>query len=61
MQTEQLTLPHLAFRDRDFVLKPLTDLNPELTDPISGQTVSQLLAGLGSDQKSIISEVDQKA
>jgi len=61
LETEQLTLPHPAFRDRDFVLKPLTDLNPELIDPISAQTVSQLLAVLGSNHKSIISAVDQKA
>ena len=29
----ELTLPHPGILDRDFVLKPLTDLNPMLTHP----------------------------
>jgi 2-amino-4-hydroxy-6-hydroxymethyldihydropteridine diphosphokinase len=42
----QLTVPHPLFQERDFVLQPLIDLNPDLIDPKSGHTVSQLLTKL---------------
>ena len=61
LETERLTIPHPACRDRDFVLQPLCDLNPQLIDPVSGQTVHQLLAQLESSQKSIRPEVDGAA
>jgi 2-amino-4-hydroxy-6-hydroxymethyldihydropteridine diphosphokinase len=61
LESENLALPHPAFRDRDFVLRPLADLSPDLIDPVTGQTISQLLAGLSANQKSIIARVDQKA
>ncbi|MFL0560775.1 2-amino-4-hydroxy-6-hydroxymethyldihydropteridine diphosphokinase [Sphingomonas sp. 179-I 2A4 NHS] len=37
-----LTIPHPAFRERDFVLTPLLDLAADWRDPISGFTVRQL-------------------
>lgn len=37
-----LKIPHLDFANRDFVLKPLCDLNPDLVDPKSQKTVSEL-------------------
>lgn len=43
-QTEQLQLPHPRAATRAFVLKPLLELNPEMS--LSGQPLSQLLAGL---------------
>jgi 2-amino-4-hydroxy-6-hydroxymethyldihydropteridine diphosphokinase len=58
MDTEELTIPHAHFSERDFVLQPLCDLNPSLTDPMSGQTVAGLLAQIGSTQKSLIKQVD---
>ena len=36
-------VPHPAFRDRAFVLKPLAELVPDWRDPVSGLTVRQLL------------------
>lgn len=36
-------VPHLAFRERAFVLKPLAELAPDWRDPISRLTVRQLL------------------
>lgn len=48
-----LTIPHPRFRERDFVLKPLCDLDPAATDPASGQTMAELLALLGPDQASL--------
>jgi 2-amino-4-hydroxy-6-hydroxymethyldihydropteridine diphosphokinase len=52
-QTDQLTLPHPEFRQRDFVLRPLCDLNPDLKDPVTGHTVAGLLEDIPPDQRSI--------
>ncbi len=54
LETAQLTIPHPAFRGRDFVLQPLSDLNPDYIDPISQKTISQLLAILKPADYSII-------
>jgi 2-amino-4-hydroxy-6-hydroxymethyldihydropteridine diphosphokinase len=42
-----LTVPHAAFRERDFVLRPLLAVAPEWRDPVSGLSVRQLAARLG--------------
>jgi 2-amino-4-hydroxy-6-hydroxymethyldihydropteridine diphosphokinase len=39
-------VPHPAFRERTFVLKPLAEIAPAWRDPISGATMRQLLARL---------------
>ena len=39
-----LTIPHLAFRARRFVLDPLEMLVPRWRDPVTGLTVRQLAA-----------------
>ena len=44
--SEELTLPHPGIPERDFVLRPLHDLAPELVHPVSGRTVSELLTAL---------------
>ncbi|MGB7656496.1 MAG: 2-amino-4-hydroxy-6-hydroxymethyldihydropteridine diphosphokinase [Novosphingobium sp.] len=41
-----LTVPHLLFRQRDFVLKPAAALAPDWRDPVTGLTVRQLAARL---------------
>jgi 2-amino-4-hydroxy-6-hydroxymethyldihydropteridine diphosphokinase len=41
-----LTVPHPRFRDRLFVLEPLADLAPDLVDPETGRTISDLLRRL---------------
>jgi 2-amino-4-hydroxy-6-hydroxymethyldihydropteridine diphosphokinase len=43
-----LTLPHPRFRERLFVLEPLTSIAPGLVDPVSGKTIAELLKGLGT-------------
>lgn len=58
LATDMLTIPHPAFRERDFVLRPLANLNSTLIDPISGKTVQQLLSALTPSQKSILKRVD---
>ena len=41
-----LKVPHPRFRIRRFVLEPLVAVAPELVDPISGQTMRELLDAL---------------
>jgi 2-amino-4-hydroxy-6-hydroxymethyldihydropteridine diphosphokinase len=43
---EGLVVPHPRFRERRFVLEPLAEIAPELRDPVSGQTVGDLLRHL---------------
>jgi 2-amino-4-hydroxy-6-hydroxymethyldihydropteridine diphosphokinase len=38
-----LTVPHPRFRDRRFVLGPLSEIAPRLRDPVTGRTVLELL------------------
>jgi 2-amino-4-hydroxy-6-hydroxymethyldihydropteridine diphosphokinase len=44
-----LTVPHPRLAERAFVLRPLLDLDPELTHPASGERLADLLARVGSD------------
>jgi len=46
IKTEALEIPHPRYRDRRFTLTPLAELNPDLTDPITGRTMAEMLAGL---------------
>jgi 2-amino-4-hydroxy-6-hydroxymethyldihydropteridine diphosphokinase len=43
LDTADLSIPHPRFRERRFVLAPLAELAPDLTDPVSGLTMTQLL------------------
>ena len=46
-KSQNLTLPHPGILDRDFVLLPLLDLNPTLTQPAWGsETLKSALSGL---------------
>jgi 2-amino-4-hydroxy-6-hydroxymethyldihydropteridine diphosphokinase len=41
-----LIVPHPRFRERRFVLEPLVEIAPHMVDPVTGQTVSQLLKNI---------------
>jgi 2-amino-4-hydroxy-6-hydroxymethyldihydropteridine diphosphokinase len=43
-----LMVPHPRFRERRFVLEPLAEIAPEWRDPVTGQTVLELLHALSS-------------
>lgn len=46
VQVSGLDVPHPRFRDRRFVLEPLAEIAPEMRDPVTGLTVSELLTAL---------------
>ena len=37
-----LAVPHPRFRERAFVLGPLTEIAPSMSDPVSGKTLAEL-------------------
>ena len=43
----ELTVPHPRFRERLFVLDPLAEIAADWVDPVTGQTVGELLEVLG--------------
>jgi len=43
-----LVVPHPRFRERRFVLEPLSEIAPDWRDPVTGRTVEELLRLLSS-------------
>ena len=44
LNTETLVVPHPEIRNREFVVKHLVELNPELRDPVTGGRYSELIS-----------------
>ena len=49
INSPELTLPHPAMHQRRFVLEPLAEIAPSMLDPLSGRTISELLAMLNPE------------
>lgn len=48
LDTPTLQVPHPRFRERAFVLGPLTALAPALRDPVTGRTIQELHSTLST-------------
>lgn len=46
INTQELEVPHPRYRERRFTLAPLAELNPNLRDPVTHQSMAQMLAAL---------------
>ncbi|MGH7239456.1 MAG: 2-amino-4-hydroxy-6-hydroxymethyldihydropteridine diphosphokinase [Candidatus Saccharimonadales bacterium] len=57
LDSDKLTVPHPRFRERDFVLQPLIDLDSELRDPISGERLIVMLNALDTASRSIVGKL----
>lgn len=51
---KELTIPHKSLHERDFVLRPIVDLNPNFIHPVLGKTVKELLNKIPRKNKTII-------
>ena len=49
--TDDLIIPHYDMQNRDFVLKPMAELAPNLRHPVLNKTIQQLLNELGDSKR----------
>ncbi len=45
-----LRVPHPRFRERDFVLRPLAEIAPDMIDPVTGSPIVDLLTNRNSQK-----------
>lgn len=55
LETRDLTIPHMSYNDRDFVLRPMADIAPDFIPVGSSCSINDMLAACSS--KNIVGEV----
>ncbi len=56
IRTEELIVPHPRIKERRFVLVPLAEVAPDLIDPVTGQSVSEMLLNCQDPSKVWLSD-----
>ena len=51
---EELEIPHPGIQERDFVLQPFADINPDFSHPVLKKTIRALLDALPEEERSIV-------
>jgi len=51
VELPDLEIPHPYIRERDFVLVPLLEIDPDLKDPLSGEVYARFLENLKTELK----------
>lgn len=54
LETQNLTIPHIWIIERDFVLKPLLDLNEDFIHPVNKKTIKKMFMELCKNNLTII-------
>ena len=54
MNTDVLIFPHQRMQQRDFVLRPLIDIDPDITEPISGKKYRVFLDKIPTHERTIL-------
>lgn len=52
-EDDELIMPHIDMQNRYFVLKPLSEIAPNMRHPILGKTVSEMLAAVNTVEKTV--------
>jgi 2-amino-4-hydroxy-6-hydroxymethyldihydropteridine diphosphokinase len=54
----ELAIPHSQYKLRDFIIKPLVDINPSLKDPQTQETLKNILEAIPNERSTIIEQID---